>query len=229
MIIGSGLLAKAFSKDFIHDEDVCIYAAGVSNSRCNDNLEFIRERNHRSAALGQAKHLDAFVYFGTCSVADPETQRTAYVQHKLAMEKLIHSHPRHLILRLPQVAGKSNNPNTLLNFLYSKILCCESFDLWSNASRNIIDVGDVLNISKQLIAGSSHRNTTINIANPINYPIIKIVTTIEELVGKRSTYNLVECGSEYSIDVRKIKPILERLNLTFDVDYLKLLLTKYYG
>ena len=96
-------------------------------------------------------HVDVFVYFGTCSVADPEVRHTAYVQHKLAMEQMVSAHSRNLILRLPQVAGKTPNPHTLLNFLYGRIARSESFNLWSKARRNIIDVADVTAIAEQLI------------------------------------------------------------------------------
>jgi len=151
MLIGSGLLAHAFSRAFLRREDVCIYAAGVSNSSCTDIHEFARERQRLGDALRQAMHVDVFVYFGTCSVADPEVRHTAYVQHKLAMEQMVSAHSRNLILRLPQVAGKTPNPHTLLNFLYGRIARSESFNLWSKARRNIIDVADVTAIAEQLI------------------------------------------------------------------------------
>lgn len=32
MVIGSGLVAHAFAKPFLDRDDVCLYAAGVSNS-----------------------------------------------------------------------------------------------------------------------------------------------------------------------------------------------------
>ena len=158
MLIGSGLLANAFSADFLHREDVCIYAAGVSNSSCTNAHEFVRERQRLVEALRQTRHVDAFVYFGTCSVADPEVRDMPYVQHKLAMERMVSRHPRSLILRLPQVAGKTPNPHTLLNYLYARISRSESFQLWSKAKRNIIDVSDVAVITQHLIVNNSARN-----------------------------------------------------------------------
>ena len=44
MIIGSGLLARSFCDAYDDDDNVCIYAAGVSNSGCVDKKEFKRER-----------------------------------------------------------------------------------------------------------------------------------------------------------------------------------------
>ena len=228
MIIGSGLLAKAFVRAFMHSADVCIYAAGVSNSGCNDLLEFDRERKRLADALRYAQHVDAFVYFGTCSVADPDTQNTPYVQHKLAMEKLVHSHSRNLVLRLPQVAGETSNPNTLLNFLHTRIARSEAFELWINAKRNIIDVDDVAIIAKQLIADNSVRNRTLNIANTVNYHMAEIVTVMEQVVGKRAIYHIERRGSEYYIDTRSILPVLERTEIKFGGDYLEKAIFKYY-
>jgi nucleoside-diphosphate-sugar epimerase len=229
MLIGSGLLAQAFAPAFSHREDVCIYAAGVSNSSCTDIHEFERERKRLADALHQAKHVDVFVYFGTCSVADPEAQNTPYVQHKLAMEQLVSAHPRHLILRLPQVAGKTPNPHTLLNYLYARISRSESFKLWSKAKRNIIDVDDVAAIFRQLITDNALRKATINIANPISYPMMDIVSAMEQAVGKRAVYDVLERGSGYPIDIRLILPVMDAAGVKFGNGYLERVIGKYYG
>jgi nucleoside-diphosphate-sugar epimerase len=228
MIIGSGLLAQAFSRDFLQREDVCIYAAGVSNSGCIDIHEFARESKRLKAALQQALHAEMFVYFGTCSVSDPEILNTPYVQHKLAMEHIVREHRGYLILRLPQVAGKTPNPHTLLNFLYARISRSESFNFWRHAKRNIIDVDDVVAIAYQLIANNSVRNSTYNIANLINYPMAEIVSTMEHVVGKRAVYNVVERGSEYLIDTSSIFSVLDKADTKFGDDYLEKVIGKYY-
>lgn len=229
MLIGSGLLAHAFSNAFLQREDVCIYAAGVSNSSCTDVREFAREHQRLGDALRQAMDVETFVYFGTCSVADPEARDTPYVQHKLAMEKMVYSHPRNLILRLPQVAGKTPNPHTLVNFLYARISRGESFDLWNRAKRNVIDVADAAAIAQQLIANDLARNTTLNIANVVNYQMADIVSAMEGVVGKRAVYNLVERGSEYLIDTSVILPVLEKAGVKFGNNYLERVINKYYG
>jgi nucleoside-diphosphate-sugar epimerase len=229
MIIGSGLIAHAFRTAFSQREDVCIYAAGVSNSGCNDAHEFARERQRLADALQQAKQLDAFVYFGTCSVADPEAQNTPYVLHKLVMEQLVAAHPRHLIFRLPQVAGKTPNPHTLLNFLYARIARSEAFSLWKNAKRNIIDVDDVTSVACQLIADKTVRNLTLNIANPVCYPMADIVSAMERVVGKRAIYDVVEHGSAYAIDISTILSTLDNAAVKFGDEYLEQVIGKYYG
>jgi nucleoside-diphosphate-sugar epimerase len=229
MLIGSGLLAQAFAISFSQRDDVCIYAAGVSNSSCLDVQEFERERRLLLKTLTQAKHVGVFVYFGTCSVDDPEARKTPYVQHKLAMEQLVVTHPRHLIFRFPQVAGKTPNPHTLLNFLYARISRSEAFSLWKNAKRNIIDIDDVAAIAGQFIADESVRNVTLSIANPISYSMINIVGAMERAVGKRAIYYLVERGSEYTIDISAIPPALASAGVEFGSDYLDKVMRKYYG
>jgi nucleoside-diphosphate-sugar epimerase len=229
MLIGSGLLAKSFVSEYSHREDVCIYAAGVSNSTCTDTHEFSRERKRLLDALQQAKAVNPFVYFGTCSVADPEAQNTPYVQHKLAMEKLVSTHPHYLVIRLPQVAGITPNPHTILNYLYAKIARSEAFSLWRNAKRNIIDVQDVASIVNQIIVDKIARNMTLNIANPVSYSMADIVGAMERVVGKRAIYDVVERGSEYPIDVTSMLSFLSKTPVKFGDDYLEQVIGKYYG
>ncbi|MGO8755149.1 MAG: NAD-dependent epimerase/dehydratase family protein [Gallionellaceae bacterium] len=228
MIIGSGLLAHAFAVEYSQRKDVCIYAAGVSDSGCTNTNEFARERQRLADALRQAGQVDVFVYFGTCSVADPEACNTPYVQHKLAMEQMVRTHPHYLILRLPQVAGKTPNPHTLLNYLYARISRSEAFSLWGKAMRNIIDVEDVVAIAKQLIASNAARNATINIANVVNYPVAEIVRAMEHVVGKRAVFDVVERGSEYPIDTGAMLPVLEKAGVKFGSDYLEKVIARYY-
>jgi len=228
MLIGSGLLAQAFAPKFSNRNDVCIYAAGVSNSSCTDVHEFARERQRLTNALEQAGSNVVFVYFGTCSVTDPEAWDTPYVQHKLAMEHLVSARPQYLILRLPQVAGKTPNPHTLLNYLYARISRSEAFLLWWHAKRNIIDVADVVSIADQVITDSTLRNKIVNIANPTSYPMIDIIHAMERVVGKKAVYEIAERGSGYTIDIAMIRPILGKAAMQFGGNYLEQVLSKYY-
>jgi nucleoside-diphosphate-sugar epimerase len=229
MIIGSGLLAHAFSRTFSQREDVCIYAAGVSNSNCTDVREFAREQQRLGDALLQMTDVGTFVYFGTCSVGDPEAKNSPYVEHKLAMEQLARTHPGHLILRLPQVAGRTPNPHTLLNYLYARVSRSESFNVWVNASRNIIDVDDVAVIAQELIWDDSARKATVNIANAIAYPMLDIVSAMENVIGKRAIYNPVARGSKYDIDIGAIISAIDKAGVKFGDDYLISTIEKCYG
>ena len=228
MIIGSGLLAQAFANYYKERSDVCIYAAGVSNSSSTDPAEFSREKLRLIDALQKNKEVDAFVYFGTCSVADPDAQQTQYVQHKLAMELIVAAHPNYLILRLPQVAGCTPNPHTLLNFLYARIARSEGFSVWQGAYRNIIDIDDVVTLGQLLIENKTLRKCTVNLANSVGYSMPEIVEEMEQVVGKPAIYTIVELGRRYEIDVATLLPVLANTKINFDKYYLNKVLRKYY-
>jgi len=67
MVVGNGLLANTF-KSYSDNEDVIIFASGVSNSGCVDPEQFKRESN-LVAKYKTSKKL--FVYFSTSSIEDP--------------------------------------------------------------------------------------------------------------------------------------------------------------
>jgi nucleoside-diphosphate-sugar epimerase len=225
MIVGSGLLARAFYPIYANENQVCIYAAGVSSSSCVEHKEFERERTRLTEALKRSPARSIFVYFGTCSVVDAEMANSPYVRHKLAMEHLVRESSNYLIIRLPQVAGDTPNPHTLLNFLYARISRGELFSLWKNATRNVIDVDDVLSIAKRVIDQKRIQNTVVNIANPINYKITEIVDTMEIVVGKKAIFKVVDRGTDYLIET--INSMTE--DLYFNDKYLKKLIIKYYA
>jgi nucleoside-diphosphate-sugar epimerase len=228
MITGSGLLANAFATRFATDPANHIYAAGVSNSACADGDEFERERTRLALALREAEGA-TFVYFGTCSVYDPSAQGSPYVRHKLAMENFVATHERYLIVRLPQVAGRTPNPHTLLNYLFARISRSEAFSAWKNATRNIIDVEDVVVAVSHLIAQPTVRRQTRNVANPRNASVAQIVAAMEVVVGKAAIVRWIGEGSSYPIDVETMLPVYRDCELGFDESYLGRVIEKYYG
>lgn len=228
MIIGSGLIADAFKRHAARLDATCIYAAGVSNSLCLDEEEFSRERGRLEAAMsGNRQRL--VVYFSTCSVDDPWSQNSRYVAHKREMEALVRTHASFLIVRLPQVAGRTPNPHTLLNHLYARIRRSERFDLWHRASRNIIGVDDVANIVVDLLLNEKLRSETLNVANPKSSSMMEIVRAFEQVTGRRAIYNLVDRGGAYPIDVARTEDSIRRCDIRFDDTYVLRTLTKVYG
>lgn len=229
MIVGSGLLAKAFSPYFESSRSVCIYAAGVSNSNCCDPYDFNREKVRVKNALALGDDAQVFVYFSTCSIYDPEMEGALYVKHKLAMESLVGTKKNHIIFRLPQVAGNTPNPHTLLNYLYSRIKRSERFNIWINARRNIIDVDDVASICNILISKKAVTGKILNIANPYNYNVVEIVNVFERVLKKKAFYARVRKGSGYNIDITHLQTVLDQSNVVFDTRYLERVVEKYYG
>ena len=229
MIVGSGMLAKAFASKFCASENIWIYAAGVSNSSCTNVQEFQRERSRLLDALDVSAHASAFVYFSTCSIMDPEAMNSDYVIHKIEMERLVTDHPNYFIARLSQVAGKTPNPHTLLNYIYARVSRSESFIIWKNAIRNIIDIDDVVSITTQFLADPQSRQKVVNVANPTSYAITTIVAAIEVVTGKNAIVEEVDSGGAYDIDTAEINSVIRNLCMQFDVNYLERVLRKYYG
>lgn len=229
MIIGSGLLARSFEKYFGSKSDVCIYAAGVSNSGCNDTTEFNRERLRLIDALDRYSQSDLFVYFSTCSVYDSLSVSSAYVQHKLSMEKLVSSHFRYFVARLPQVAGNTPNPHTLLNYIFNRISRSEKILIWKNARRNIIDVDDVVSIVSKLVNEDGLRGECVNVANFEDISMLTIIEIMEKIVGKQGVCDLLDCGGGYSIDTTRIHDVVKRCGISFDQNYTERVIQKYYG
>lgn len=228
MIIGTGLLATAMTPAFSHLKDSVLYAAGVSNSRCVDPKEYTRDASRLELALREHAGTNLFVYFSTCSICDPESIDTPYVQHKLAMENLVCRLPGHLIVRLPQVAGRTPNPHTLLNYLYARIARGEGFSVWTKARRNIVDCTDVARIVRSLVE-DGWRGRTVNVASVSDYSLMEIVRTFELILGKTAIVEFLEQGGAYAIDTSLIASYALAEGIRFDEDYLARVLRKYYG
>ena len=229
MIIGNGMLANAFAPHYLNNSDICIYASGVSNSRCVDSAEFLRERDKLLNTIDEFKDISTFVYFSTCSVNDPSAINTPYVKHKLAMEKIVSAHPGYLILRLPQIAAKTGNPNNLLNSLHRHLNTGVEFTIWTNAYRNIIDIDDVVNIAIRLLADSKNRKLWINIANPVCTSIRDVVAAMELAVGATMKVCSVDHGAHYPIDITPILSSGYASHCQFDASYIERVITKYYA
>jgi len=229
MIIGSGFIANSFRYLYQNDLTVIIFASGTSNSMNTNPIDFEREHRLIIEQLNNANINSKLIYFSTCSVLnESHSEMTPYIKHKMHMEKLISTLPKYVVIRLPNVAGISSNPNTLLNFLYTKIKFQESFDLWLDAYRNIIDIDDVVKLSQQVIESNSFENSTVNIANPNNYKINEIVKEMEALIGKPAIYKEIKKGSNYEIDIKPIKSFITSLEIDFSPDYLASTLLKNY-
>lgn len=227
MIIGNGLLANAFRERFLNNCEVFIFASGVSNSGENSGAAFEREKILLSQALKDSRGA-TLVYFSTCSIEDPDMQSTPYVRHKIAMEKLIEDADSYFIFRLPQVVGVTKNPYTLTNFLYKRISENESFKVWKQAKRNLIDVEDIVKIAVYFIEHYTSRKT-INIANLYPVTILEIVRIFEAVLDKFAKYELIDAGSSYGIDIILDSDLLNQLNINFGEYYYERLIKKYYG
>ncbi len=227
-IVGSGVLARAFRPHMPALRGQCVYAAGVSNSGCTDAREFERERERLRETMAALSPERMLLYFSTCSIEDATSRDSDYVRHKRAMEHIVAQRERHLILRLPQLAGRTPNPHTLLNYLHARIVRSERFTVFSGAERNIIDVDDVARIVVELVRDGACAET-INIACIRNEAIFDIVRCMEDVVGHRAVFDIIDAGAGYAIDTSRMAPALARCGVSFPADYLRRTLEKYYG
>ncbi|QNP49874.1 NAD(P)-dependent oxidoreductase [Diaphorobacter aerolatus] len=228
MIVGTGLVAKAFGKYANEMGNVCIFASGVANSKCNEENEFARERTLLQDVIESLSADCHLAYFSTCSIYDSTLKDSAYVSHKLNMEALICKRRYSHVFRLPQLAGYSQNNTTLLNYLNSCIDADSLIKISRNAERNIIDVEDVARAVNHLLDNSSVENLTVNICNLRRERVLEIVSTLERIKGKRAKIELVEGGSFYDIPIGAVEEIYKEIGLHFSESYLEGVLRKYY-
>lgn len=227
MVIGDGMIAKRFS-NYADDKTIMVFASGVSNSSGAIHAEYQREEALLLNVLKE--HADkTLVYFSTCSIYDPSLQDSLYVNHKLKMEHLIKNNaPSFFIFRVSNPVGFTGNSHTVLNYFIQHIKKQEHFTVWQYASRNLIDLDDVLKLCDHIIQNAEKRNCIINIAHPVNYPVISIIESIEKHFGKKGNYSIAEKGNSPLIDTTAIQPLFSLLHIDFNNDYLPALLQKYF-
>ena len=226
MIVGNGLIASLFTE--CDQENIIFFASGVSNSLETKKEEFLREENLIKKTIIENPN-KVFIYFSTCSIYDSSKVESQYVLHKLKMEQIIiQLCPQYLILRLSNAVGNGGNPNLLMNYLVRSVKNNEIINVHTKATRNLIDVEDIKNITNQLI-DKQYFNKIINIAYPENYTIIEILEIMEKFYQTKLYLNLVKSGSGYGIDTHDVESYFIQHALTNKETYLHKILEKYYS
>ena len=226
MIVGKGLIASAFH-EFSGNDDIIIFASGVSNSKETNPEAFKRERVLLEGSLIKRKTL---IYFSTTSILDPSAKETAYVVHKQHMEELIQkSKTDFIIFRLPIVVGKSTNNHTLTNFLHHHISVEKAFNLHLKSSRYLIDIDTIKEILPNIIKNTNYYNKTINVTVSDKIAIKDLVSLFEKTIKKTAIYTEVNNGSSYTINNTLLADFLTENNYTFSEDYYKSVIEKYYA
>lgn len=161
-------------------------------------------------------------------------KNTKYVKNKIFIENFLKSKVKKLlILRLPQIAGRSNNNNTILNYVYKKIKERETLVIWQNVERSIIDVDDLLNILRKVLKKNLKKNLPeINIINPNLVKVMDIVKIFEKLIKIKAIYKLIKLNnykrSFYNSIIKKNIYQKEINNICKKKNYLKKTILKYY-
>ena len=223
MIIGSGLLADAFLE--YNSDSIIFFASGVSNSNEISEFEFNREKELLLKTINKIDK-QSFIYFSSCYVDNIDIK---YYQHKKNMERIIQNNVNNYnIFRLPQVLGNGGNTNNLINFLFNSIKNESEFKLFKNATRNLIDIEDVVRIIIFILHNNSYNNKIINIASSKNISILNLVNLIENKLNKKAKYIIEDIGEDIYIDVSDIETLLNKLEIKFDDVYINSVLKKYY-
>jgi nucleoside-diphosphate-sugar epimerase len=227
LIVGCGMMAQAFAP-FRNDQGVLIFASGVSDSLETRPSEFAREKS--LLAKARSEHPDKLlVYFGTCSVEDPDRARTPYVAHKIGIESLLEdAGSPWMVLRLPLAVGPDRKGHTLAPFLYQRISRGERFEVWEHATRYPVDVADVLRIAQRFISTRALWSRRINVALRA-FPVLEFVRVMQSIVGRRALYDLVPKGGHYPIHCPEVAALAQKLNLDLSDRYLECILRKYFS
>ena len=223
MVIGQGLIARSFYPRYGKDGSVLIFASGVSNSREQRCSEFDRERILLTNALSSSN--GKLVYFSSCGVESRDS--SPYMCHKRHMESLVLGSPEGMVFRLPQVVGRTENPNTLTNYLHARIVRGEQFTVWANAERNLIDIDDVVAICTRLIDGPSPQRT-VSVVSGRALPIPVILSLFERALGCKADYVIEQKGSGLPTDGTIAAAIAKELGIDFGPDYAERTIRKYY-
>lgn len=222
-VVGGGLIAKSFV-NWNCSKDCVIIASGVSNSQETKPSEFERE----SALIIESIRSNPdsrVVYFSTTSVFQAE--KTAYVKHKLEMEKLVEAtSPSFNIFRLPQIVGLVKN-TTLISFLVNNISQGKRISLQKNAERSLLDISDLVRLTKLFIENNLAPNTTVTLSGGDNVAVLDIVKEISKILHKEALFDLMDNGHRYTADIELLHKYVEESDPIFSPDYWKFVLNKY--
>ena len=226
MIVGNGLLARAFHARYANVDDVVVFASGVSNSLESDPNAFAREHALLEDLLASAQR--RLIYFSSCGVVNQQ-EMSPYMQHKARMESLVTTYAGGLVLRLPQVVGYTPNPNTLTNFIRDRIIASEPFTVWAKAERNLVDIDDIVAIGSAAIDSAGPSLPIINIAAESSTPVPEIVRILEDVLQRQARCTIEDKGNQLRIDSSHASTIARRLGIDLGTGYAERVLRKYYG
>ncbi len=227
MIVGNGMIAKAFDS-YRDNDDVCLFASGVSNSRETEAAEFEREYNLLKKTIEENRQ-KTLIYFSTFSVNDKSLSSTPYIIHKKNIEQYIQSLDiEYYIFRVTQVVGHATNETLVKNF-FNKILHEEKITLFNKSTRNLIDVDDICKIVNFLVSRNLYKNNISTVASPFQITPLELIMYLEDIVGKKAIYTIEDVGELYDVDISHIEPYFDEMGVSFHQSYIKDTLQKYFS
>jgi nucleoside-diphosphate-sugar epimerase len=227
VIVGHGMVASACRLLTGWDDDI-IYASGVSNSSEQDQSLYDKEIGMIREHLSRMNENGSFVYFSTLSILDPSKSANAYIRHKLFIESMLReSDTRHLIIRLPNLVGKSSNPHTLTNFFARNIRERKPVNLVRMAVRHLIDADDLGTILNGISSRFGKNNVTVNVETTRPLTAGEILSLMEEAMNIKA--EVIELNQNNAAAGNK--DVSSSANYIFETsgDYHRNLINKYYA
>ena len=230
-IVGRGFIAKNLYKiiSAIQKSDYIIYAAGISNSREKSNTKLKKEINLFKKFIDKNQN-NKIAYISTADVTNNLKKRSRYVKNKIKIEKLIQKYfKKYIIIRLPQIIGKSKNKNTLINFFNDKIKKGKKIELLNNVKRNLLDINDVLKMIKTILINKKTERKIIILSNKYSLKPIEIIKILELKQRKKAKYYFKKTNKQiWNLNFNKNLKYFDKAKIKFDKDYFKKVINKYY-
>ena len=188
-IIGTGFIGNKFKKylKFIKQNKVIIYAAGISNSLETNKKNLKREILQFRGFI--QKNRKKLIYISTYSINDNSRNNKLYVKNKIKIEKIIKRNSiEYLVIRLPEIIGKTKNLNTLTNFFHNNIVNNKPFKVFKNSHRNLLDIDDAIKNCIKIIRINKNKNKMINLLNKKFNTPLQVVNNLEKILQKKGIY-----------------------------------------
>lgn len=222
MVVGSGLLGSNMSL-FDNNEDILIFASGVSNSKETNENEYMREFNLLKTFIGTKKKL---IYFSTCSVLYECLHQSKYIIHKKLIEEFIKNNfQNYIIFRLPNVVGNTNNKHTSFNFFKNNLLNNLPINVERNSTRYFIDVDDVVGSTKTIILDESQNKKEINVCFNNKIDIFNFIILMSKQIGVNPVMVLSDNGCSHDIDntdfIDQIDKTYKKINNDYNLQIIK--------
>ena len=230
-IIGNGFIGKSLNKikkDLVKTNYI-IYAAGISHSKTKSKKNLKRELNLFKLFL-KNNFSKKIIYISTADVTNNILNKSLYVKNKIQIERLIKKKfKNYIILRLPQIIGKSKNKNTLINYFYFNIKNNKPLVLIKNFKRNVLDIDDILKLLKIIVYSKRTKNKVIILSNKYSVQPIDIVKIFEKKMNKIVNYKFKKIKKQiWPLYYHKNAHYFKKAKITFDRNYLLKTINKYY-
>jgi len=224
VVVGSGLLGSSMSS-LSNNEDIIIFASGVSNSKEINENEYLREFNLLKTFIGTEKKL---IYFSTCSVLYECLQPSKYIIHKKHIENFIKNNfKNYIIFRLPNVVGRAVNKHTSFNFFKNNLINNLPINVEKNSTRYFIDVDDVVESTIPIILSNDQNKKEINVCFNNKIDIFNFVVLMSKQLNVDPIITLLDGGCGHDINNLDFISQIDNKYKNLDSDYNLKIIEKY--